>query len=121
MNGGDYERIIDEIRELKNDLKESLSKIFEKMDDQNNRIISAEKDLEYLKIDLDGKTASLESDLDDYFKNFREFKNKQLPEIVDDRIEKKINGLFAMAGLNLIGLMGTVLGFLIYEFVLKGK
>lgn len=119
MSGGEIEIILNEIRELKKDIKENMSKVFIKIDDQNNRIISAEKDIEYIKIDFDNKVENIENDFNNFNHSYREFKKKEVVDIILTTIGKKFSAQFFMAAVNLIGLMATALAFLFYEFVLK--
>ena len=72
-----------------------------------------------MKIYFDDKIENIENDFNNFNNLFREFKKKEVVDLILTTVGKKFSAQFFMAAVNLISLMAAALGFLFYEFVLK--
>jgi len=105
---------LDAIREFKRDIE----KMFLKLDTLNDKIISAEKDIEYMKLELDETEKSHKKDIDEMWKSYRNFKQNDLCLIIDT----KIKSLKIWVLINAVSLLLTTCGFLTTLFLYyRGK
>jgi len=115
MGSEEVNRIIKELHELRKEFRESIKEICECLNTQNERIISTEKDFQYLEEKTRERDDQLLRDVNEFFLRFREFKVKGVPDLIEQKLLKLQTWFLVTISSAAIG----IIGFFIYQFIIK--
>ena len=113
----DERMILEEIKDFRKDVKLDIKELATKIDGQSRKIISAEKDIEYLKLDIDEK----HKEFNTFCNTFRDFKDNKLGKLIDNKIENNRNKIGLIMIMKVLFGAGLIIWLGVKEFILGWK
>ena len=121
MSNDEIQNIISEIREFRKETIESINKILCKIGEQQERIISVEKDFSYMSERSNERDCLLHKDFDSLFESFRKFKEDDIYIIIQKKMKEGESHIKFWYGGILVNFLGifSIIVWVIKDFILK--
>jgi predicted nucleic acid-binding Zn-ribbon protein len=110
------EKIFDELADFRKEINKSFNKLSEKLDDQNEKLIKAQKDIEHMQMYFDEKIKASGkniSELKDTFKNYK----SEVKSNISKEVKEKILSLKLWIMLGVISVLTSCIMIIIDKFI----
>ena len=109
MTIDDLHNIILEIRDFRKETIDSVSKILDKLDTQNERITSTEKDVGYITARCNEKSEHMHKDIDHCIDALQKFKKEEVSELVVRTVKEESLNIKFWVAVNFVGVICFIL------------